>query len=214
MHFTSIFAAALSVLSVVSAASIPTTPNAGDKPNPNQITIGEITYGGNGCPQGTVSRNFNADRTAFTLIFDSYIASIGPGIPLTESRKNCQLNFDLRVPQGWQYSIGTVDYRGYWALDNGVVGTSSARYYFQGELVECRKDTTFRPTGTTNNNNYVIRDTFPLESLVWSPCGAAANLNIGTSINLRGRGSGLLTVDSVDGKISQVYSLSWRRCNL
>ncbi|KAJ3410697.1 hypothetical protein HDV05_003469 [Chytridiales sp. JEL 0842] len=214
MHVSAFITLAASLFSAVSAYTIPVTPSTGDKPDPSLVTIGNITHGGSGCPQGTVSKNFNADRTAFTLIFDSYIASIGAGVPLTESRKNCQLNVDLRIPQGWQYSLGTVDYRGYWDLDTGVVGTSSAIYYFQGEFVQCRKDTRFVATEDTNNNNYVVRDVFPLQSLVWSPCGASANLNIGTSINLRGRGSGLLTVDSVDGKVQQVYGLQWRKCSV
>ncbi|KAJ3409932.1 hypothetical protein HDV05_004154 [Chytridiales sp. JEL 0842] len=207
MHFTSIFVAALSAISVVSAASVPT--NSNNRPDPSKVFIESLTYGGSGCPQGTVSRNFNADKTAFTLIFDEYVASIGAGVPLTDSRKNCQLNIGLRVPQGWQYSIATIDYRGYMDLDGGVKGTQSAIYYFQGEVAEARKETDFWGPRT---ESYTIRDSFGLQSLVWSPCGAAANVNIKSAISLTGRGSGLLTTDSIDGKVKQIYGIQWRRC--
>ena len=78
-----------------------------------------------------------------TLIFDSYIASIGPGIPITEQRKNCQLNVDIRYPGGFQYSVLSADNRGYAALDKGVSGTLKSTYYFSGQtaqvsVMECK----------------------------------------------------------------------------
>src|SRR4051812_38006942 len=73
----------------------------------------QVTYGGTGCPQGSVGSVISQDRTTMTLIFDQYVASIGPGIPVTENRKNCQLNIDLIYPGGFQYSIFSADYRGY-----------------------------------------------------------------------------------------------------
>lgn len=68
-----------------------------------------------------------------TLIFDSYIASIGPGIAVTEQRKNCQLNVDIQYPGGFQYSILSADYRGYSAIQKGVTGTLKSTYYFSGQ---------------------------------------------------------------------------------
>ncbi|KAJ3412621.1 hypothetical protein HDV05_000432 [Chytridiales sp. JEL 0842] len=205
MQFTAFLIAALSVVSAVVAQ----VPSSGNTPDPSKVFIESLTYGGSGCPQGTVSRNFNPTKTAFTLIFDQYIASIGPGIPVAERRKNCNLNIGLRVPQGWQYSIATVDYRGYMDLSRGVRGTQSASYYFQGEIAQARKDTPFNGPQT---RSYTIRDSFGLQSTVWSPCGAKANVNIASSIALTGSGTGLLTTDSIDGKVAQVYGLQWRRC--
>jgi len=98
-----------------------------------QVTIKGITYGGTGCPQGTMSAQIASDRTAITLIFDEYIASIGPGIAVTEQRKNCQLNVNLQYPGGFQYSVLSADYRGYASIQKGVTGTLKSTYYFQGD---------------------------------------------------------------------------------
>ena len=68
-----------------------------------------------------------------TLIFDSYIASIGPSVAVTESRKNCQLNVDIQYPGGFQYSVLSADYRGYAAIQKGVTGTLKSTYYFSGQ---------------------------------------------------------------------------------
>lgn len=80
-----------------------------------------------------MSYALSADRTYVTLIFDSYVASIGPGIAVTENRKNCQLNVDLLYPGGFQYSVFSADYRGYAAVDKGVTGTIKSTYYFSSQ---------------------------------------------------------------------------------
>jgi hypothetical protein len=69
---------------------------------------------------------------SFTLIFDQYVASIGPGVPVVQNRKNCQLNVDLKYPGGFQYSILNTVYRGYAGMDAGVTGVQSATFYFSG----------------------------------------------------------------------------------
>lgn len=86
-----------------------------------------------------MSSQISADRSIVTLIFDSYIASIGPGIAVTEQRKNCQLNVDIEYPGGFQYSILSADYRGYAAIQKGVSGTLKSTYYFSGQTAQvCR----------------------------------------------------------------------------
>jgi hypothetical protein len=71
-----------------------------------------------------------------TLIFDSYVASLGPGISVTENRKNCQLTVDIQYPGGFQYSILSADYRGYAAIEKGITGTLKSTYYFSGQQAQ------------------------------------------------------------------------------
>jgi len=103
-----------------------------------QVTIRGVSYGGTGCPQGSMSSQISSDRTIVTLIFDSYIASIGPGISVTEQRKNCQLNVDINYPGGFQYSVLSADYRGYSSIQKGVSGTLKSTYYFSGQTAQVR----------------------------------------------------------------------------
>src|SRR4051812_3346761 len=88
-----------------------------DVPPPGQVFIRNIAYGGNGCPQGSVSQLMSPDATAFTLLLDEYIAEMGPQVPRRDNRKSCQLAIDLIVPAGWSFSVATFDYRGYANLD-------------------------------------------------------------------------------------------------
>ncbi|KAH6665553.1 hypothetical protein B0J14DRAFT_457786, partial [Halenospora varia] len=175
-----------------------------DAPDANQVTINSITTSGTGCPQGSVGKFLSADRQTFTLIFDSFVAQVGPGTAATDARKFCQINLDLHYPQGFQYSILKTIYRGYAQLDAGVSGSQSATYYFSGQSAQCSTTSNFKgPTA----KNYAIEDNVAVTSTVWSPCGANLPINIKSQIALTTSSStakGLLTTDSADGTVTWV----------
>lgn len=180
---------------------------------PDYVSVRSIAYAGSGCPAGSVAENISPDLQAFTLLFDNYIAEVGPGVSAREKRKNCQINIDLDFPQGWSYTIFTVDYRGYMSLENKVVGTQKSSYYFQGSRATASLQSVFRGP---YDNDYQIRDTLGLSAVVWSPCGASRALNINTQVrvdnNRNRRGFGLATIDSIDGQLAHIYGIQWRRC--
>jgi hypothetical protein len=180
---------------------------------PIYVRMRNITYAGSGCPAGSVAQNISSDMTAFTLLFDNYVAEVGPGVAFAQRRKNCQLNIDLDFPQGWSYSLFTVDYRGYVSLERGVKGLQQSSYYFQGSSQTGRLRT---PMVGPIDRNYQIRDTLGLSALVWSPCGAQRALNVNTEIRADNSGHpsghGLLTTDSIDGDVKLIYGIQWRRC--
>jgi hypothetical protein len=180
---------------------------------PDYVRVRSISYAGSGCRAGTVAENVSPDLQAFTLLFDSYIASAGPGISPLEKRKNCTLNIDLDFPQGWSFTIFTVDYRGYVSLERGVNGLQTSKYYFQGQPATGTLST---PIAGPVDRDYQIRDTLGLSAEVWSPCGAQRALNINTDVrvdNTRNRrATGLMTVDSIDGQLKLIYGIKWRRC--
>lgn len=180
---------------------------------PSYVRVRSITYAGSGCPAGSVAGNIAPDRQAFTLLFDSYIAEVGPGVAIREKRKNCQLNVSLDFPQGWSYTLLTVDYRGYASLEPRVVGTQQSSYYFQGSTQTARLRSDYRGP---MDRNYQIRDTLGLDAVVWSPCGAQRSLNINTEVRLDNSQAtwarGLMTTDSIDGQLKQLYGFRWRRC--
>lgn len=179
----------------------------------DNVYINRIVYGGNGCPQGTVSELVSPDKQSFTLLMDEYIAELGPYIERAANRKSCQIGVELVVPAGWSYSVATIDYRGYANLDPGVTGTHMASYYFQGQGTTGRFASNFAGPYV---NNYQVRDTIGLEAQVWSPCGQTRALNIKSEVRLAARNrnaQGVMTVDSVDGTVAMKYGIVWRRCH-
>lgn len=182
---------------------------------PDYVRVRNIHYAGTGCPAGSVAENISPDRQAFTVSFDQYIAAIGPGVAITEKRKNCQLTVDLDFPPGWSFTIFSVDYRGYVSLERNVQGSQQSKYYFQGQAAT---GTLVSQFNGPIDDDYQIRDELGLSAQVWSPCGAQRALNINSIVllnNARNRnGSGLMTLDSIDGQLRLVhrYGLQWRRC--
>ena len=180
-------------------------------PSPSDVKINSIAYGGTGCPQGSVAAVFNQDRSQVTFLYDEFIASAGPKIPTPEARRFCQIAADIQVPQGWSFSLATVDYRGYADLPSGGVGSQTASYYFQSSTQETTfKSNIYGPT----RKDYLFTDRVPVETVVWSECNASAALNLKTSVQVSvpHGSSGMLTTDSADVKVKQVYGVQWRRC--
>ncbi|KAF2157344.1 hypothetical protein K461DRAFT_219803, partial [Myriangium duriaei CBS 260.36] len=171
-----------------------------------------VTYGGTGCPAGTVASVISDDRTTMTLIFDQYVASIGTGVSVVENRKNCQLNVKIHYPPGFQFSLFSADYRGYAGLDKGVTGVQKSTYYFSGQTQQCSTETDFKGP---MSQDYLTHDVATSTSVVWSPCGAEGLLNINSQVRLTSTvpgASGQLTTDSVDTKFTQILYFNWQKC--
>ncbi|KAJ3346234.1 hypothetical protein HDU91_007100, partial [Kappamyces sp. JEL0680] len=65
--------------------------------------------------------------------------------------------------------------------------------------------------------DYLTHNTIDVASTVWSPCGASANGNVNAQVRLTGPAQTLakgaqITVDSVDGKVEQIFGFQWKKC--
>jgi hypothetical protein len=168
-----------------------------------------ISYGGSGCPQGSVGQSIAEDRQSFTLIYDSFVAYTGSSAPITASRKNCQINLNLVYPEGFSYTITRFLYRGYVQLPSGVTAEQKAIYYFQGEVDQASATTRF--VGPTAKD-YLTGDS--IEAAVYSPCGQVVPLNVNSQVrilNANGKAA-QITTDSTDGKVTHQYYLDWQDC--
>ncbi|EQL32629.1 hypothetical protein BDFG_05174 [Blastomyces dermatitidis ATCC 26199] len=190
----------------------PLSPIQAEGPDPDKVYIVGLTHGGTGCPSNSVSHILSDDRTVMTLIFDEYVASIGPDVPITDSRKNCQLNINLRYPGGFQYSIFSADYRGYARLDKGVRGVQKSTYYFSGQT---KQASTMTEWNGPMDKDYLLHDETDHTSIVWSPCGANGALNINSQIRLTSgnrNARGVLSTDSIDASVKQIVHVRWQKC--
>jgi hypothetical protein len=190
-------------------------PPSGPTPNLGDVTIESVNYAGTGCPAGTASVSLSDDKSNVVLAFDSYVASIGPGIAVTESRKNCALNFNIKYPPGWSYTIYETDYLGFVGLDEGVTATQKSTYFFSSKAKNTFEGQSFW-TGPISED-YQFTDTFDAAAVVLSPCDSKTNtLNVNTQIRLDNSraktGSGLITTDTITGKVTQLLGIAWFAC--
>jgi len=205
-----IFTLAAAALALVGAASSVAATAA-----PQGFNITDLVVNGSGCPAGSAQYVLSADHTSVTVTFSQYQASVGPGIPITQNRQNCQLTLAVNVPSGFTFGIAAVDYRGYYQLDNKVTADQQATYYFQGQLAQATAHSTL--TGAIEGNDYTFRDEFDLASTVLAPCGAKTVLNINSQLRANNganpSGSGFITDDSIDATLTQVFNFNWQTCH-
>lgn len=275
---------------------------AAEAPNPNEVSVRAVKYGGSGCPASSVSSSISNDGQAFTLVFSQLAAEAGPGVAAPLNRRHCQVDVELNVPRGWTYSLSHVDYRGYARLEQGVMGLLRSAYHFPGvspreatgrRLFSGPFDGDFSARSGGNNNGphiegaggwvipvgrfgddgdgsgdaisrtdgsinsvldrmidalfgrpgwgngggggnpsgggwipgggnpsggeyYARRLGEAFDSPQWSRCGVGRGLRIQSEVVIQNRnnrnGSGLITVDSLDGELAQTYQLQWSRC--
>jgi hypothetical protein len=181
---------------------------------PPWVRIRNLSWAGSGCPAGTVAENLAPDLQAFTLLFDSFVAELGPGLPLSLSRRNCQILVDLDFPPGWSFSVVDVDHGGFASLETGVSGVQQSSYYFQGESRTARLQTTLNGPWV---GDYQVRESLAPDALVWSPCAARRpliiNLQVRVINNSRNPNArGVMTTGSMNGPVMYIYRLQWRRC--
>ncbi|KAK6082409.1 secreted protein [Seiridium cupressi] len=213
MLFKGLFLAALPAAFAAPAPGTVQVPTSDGPAPPSGVTIEGISYAGSGCNAGSVAGAISNDLSTVTLLYDSFIAQAGSGIQPAEARKNCQLNLQLKLPQGWQFSVFKADYRGYAYLQKGDKGVIKSTYYFSGDSTQVSAQQTLKGD---YDDNYLKTDEFGLESTVWSPCGEEGLLNVNSEVRvtpLNTNNTALLTVDSTDLKFTQIHYLQWQECD-
>lgn len=204
----------LGVSSVVFAA-VSVLSNTALAQTINQVQVTGFTYGGSGCPQGTsVSGQISATNPGGTdlliLSFDSFRASQGKNISPSERQKSCNIAINLRIPQGYSFSISRAQYAGYADLPMGMRGVHKITYSFPFS-----NTATFQTVlNGLYQSNYQRTDTLESSALVWSPCSPLVPLNLRTSVALQGdrTPNASISVKQITGKVTQRYGIQWRKC--
>ncbi len=202
----------ISLMLLLNSAAYANHLSPGDAPAPGQVAIQGVSYRGAGCLPGTASYVLSPDLSSLTVLFDRY--SVEAGGEVSEvGQKSCAIDVNLKLPDGWSYSIFAVDFRGFVGLDAGTFATQSSSYSFGSNPA---------PVSLGNqkfqgpiSNNFNFSSEVPVATQSWSSCGAGAEtLRIKTSIRTEGDldHHAQMTLDSMDGSIEQHYVIQWKRC--
>lgn len=184
----------------------------------DDIQILPPSYGGTGCPIGTASVSLSPDQKAVSILFDQYAIEAGGSTGRSLDRKSCNLSIPVQIPQGYSISIFQIDYRGFNSLPWGARSQFNVEYFFNygGSYPQTRGIRSSKSFSGPQSSDYGLTDQLGVEALIWTPCGAQANLRVNTSMmvttNSR-REQAMSTVDSADISAGIVYHVQWRRCN-
>lgn len=165
-------------------------------PNNNTVYFKAPAIAGTGCPAASSDFAITPDGSTLSILFDSYVADPG--------NKSCNIAVPVHVPNGFQVSTMTADFRGF------VEGRAELRrsYFFAGdEGTPTRKTQLYKRYG----DDYTVRDNLMLMSESWSKCGQDVNMRINSRVRTKtGRSS--ISVDSLDLASGVVFHLQYRRC--
>jgi len=178
------------------------TSPAAAAPDPNSVYVGSIIYGGSGCPQGTAGPTISDDGHHFSVTFDRLVARTGPGVPLTENRRFCQIGVNLHVPRGLLAAL-TVDLviPGHVSLPAGTTASVRSTAYASGQAVQVSDAMSF--SGPVASDFRLVHTVRILDLSVPGPC-AILLVNFNTEARITGpsSSSAQLTVDSIDGTVA------------
>lgn len=174
------------------------------------LAIGTLIYNGSGCVPGTLRAaliDSDADGFSERLRFDfaRYVARLGPGLPISDRRRNCAIRLTLDQPAGWQFGLVSARFVGDARLPKAVVAN------LQSDIQFSIKDHVTLSSTVSGSYDVVYRrgDALDDPEVVWSRCGVDAPLlGLNTQIFLTGPTTRPASVSST----RQIYRLEWRQC--
>ena len=184
-----------------------------------QVQLTGIEYRGSGCPQGHISAAITSDASAFSVLYDSFSLDVGGNI--TAAQSACSVVLHLKKPKRMGFRIVSADFRGFVALDPGVVASQNVvvmagpNYGHQKLSAEFGNQNWTGPVG----ENYQLRSVRPVNNkppvLDCVPAKENTDIVINSKIQISNGGGarlGQLTVDSVDGLVEQKFFIQWIDC--
>lgn len=176
----------------------------------DDIALGNPSYGGTGCPDGSASVSLSDDQKSLSILFDQFVAQAGGSTNLSMDRKVCNVAIPVHVPQGISVSVLAIDYRGFYDVPVGGKATFGVEYFFAGVKGPSFQKVFAGPA----SSDYTITNKLQANALVWSACGADVILRTNPSIRVQTKANAeaQATVDSEDVSAAIVYKLQWKSC--
>lgn len=180
--------------------------------HPQGVYFADVDATGTGCPDGTWDVGISEDGETFTLLFNSYAATVSPG--QRSDLKECQIDIELGSPQGLSYSVASFYYQGYVFLEKpGMTARQTASYAFRGKRENAAdRNEVVGPA----DESYIFSDEIEPNRRVWSPCRRDDALHVRTRLDMKNEphrtGSGFINSAAVDGSLAFKWKLQWRRC--
>jgi hypothetical protein len=196
-------------------AVIPAAPaHAGAVPPTVPVVIDVVTANGSGCPNADATAVVAPDNSGFTVRHRHFFATAGLGAGPTDFRKNCQINLQATIPDGYTYAIAGGDRDGFLHLPDGAAAVQRTTYYFAGSSQTATREYQF---DGPYSDFWRTVDEFSDAELIWAPCNATRNLNINTEVRVRTGTSdpetslSFMLLGTSPTAVSH-YRLAWRLC--
>lgn len=175
------------------------------------LKITGIASSGDGCKQSTISTDISEDGQAFTVLFAEFFLNVeSEGKPAKSIRK-CNLELSVDIPQGWQMAVIKLDHRGFASLPKGSSAKLSTEVFFSDKAGG--KKAVEKVHGPFETD-FLVSNSVDVKSLKWSKCGGQAGINIDivAKVQARRNVTASMTVDTLDGELSEHVAVKWQKC--
>ena len=186
---------------------------------PNRVPVGRPSWGGNGCPAGTMSVQFAPDNLSFTILFDQFVAETDGTRMQRRDVMTCNALIPIEIPANMQMEITRVDYRGFVNLPANSQAMLHALYNFRGPGGDRdRVNLRYSFQGPITENYILSTDLLNTAGgTEVSPCGGSTQLRIFNQMQIVSRKAGepaQATIDSIDGQANAIYYVNWKACQV
>lgn len=159
----------------------------------SDITLGEPTYAGTGCPQGTAQVALSPQRRWLAVGFAAYTANAESSGAF--ARESCGLAIPVSVPPGLRVSLSRLRAYGDADIPSRGRGTFRAEYFFTGSTGA----TVERDFRGGFDGSFVVRG----GDVVRSGCGESGILRVNTSIRASNGGRLRLQFLTLDVRVER-----------
>jgi len=192
----------VTILTLVSA--VIATPLA------DQGYIKSVTYSGEGCPAGTASITYPADRSAFSASFSKYGITLGQeGFVYPEyiQRKYCTLVVNVNTPATKSYRLNGIQVFGGLDLSAGATSGVDVSFYYPSSSLAFNPR--FFPGPIKGfSEYYTTLDDTP----GWSTCGDTRPLSIELQAVVRNFTATATDASNVHVKGVDKFTIEWKDC--
>jgi hypothetical protein len=168
-------------------------------------SIGTLSYGGEGCPQGSVNASMGGQSLQITFSTNRALAGISTG--RTNASATCSVNVPIRMTPNTQASIQEIQATGYNRLPQGAGSQISVEHFFAGG----RGPQVSRSFAGMLNEQFRLADQARPQTKIWSPCGQEAVLRINTTLQVSNNGRQQDAVVGLD-QGGLYYAIEYRQC--
>ena len=196
----------LAPISVMIISQISATVHANDG------FLGELSYGGNGCPSGTASISISPSGDSLSVLFDQQIAEAGGETGKLNDLKSCNISIPIQVPTGYAVYVEPIPLQGFIQIPLGGKVTISEEVFFAGIKGPSNKQSFKGPI----SQEFLFNSKVVGTEKIWSPCGINSRLLIRTTLAATtntDKDSTFGTLDSIGASsMGTTLRLQWKRC--
>jgi hypothetical protein len=148
----------------------------------DQVHLGEVSYDGTACPEGSITIHTDEDRNTLDFQSGTIKAQAGEAAKKTVDLRDCSINVPVQVAAGYRVSVAPMNYSGNVYLPYGTSSRMYVNYYFEYPYGMAQQNFRYTWFGEQISNFTLEAPRKKTDAPVWSNCGESFRLRMSLSL--------------------------------